>query len=40
LQENPVISKELEQKVRTELLATPALSLSPGSSEVTDEVEM
>lgn len=40
LQENPVISKELEHKVRTELLATPALSLSPGSSEVTDEVEM
>lgn len=40
LQENPVISKELEHKVRTELLATPALSLSPGSSEVTDDVEM
>jgi len=40
LQENPVIAKELEHKVRTELLATPALSLSPGSSEVTDDVEM
>jgi recombination protein RecA len=40
LQENPVISKELEQKVRTELLATPALSLSPGGSEVVDDVEM
>jgi recombination protein RecA len=40
LQENPVISKELEHKVRTELLATPALSLSPGGSEVTDDVEM
>lgn len=40
LQENPVISKELELKVRTELLATPALSLSPGSSEVTEDVEM
>ncbi|MCE3254097.1 MAG: recA [Cellvibrio sp.] len=40
LQENPVISKELEQKVRMELLATPALSLSPGGSEVTDDVEM
>jgi len=40
LQENPVISKELEHKVRTELLATPALSLSPGSSEVTEDVEM
>lgn len=40
LQENPLISKELEQKVRTELLATPALSLSPGSEEVADDVEM
>jgi recombination protein RecA len=40
LQENPVISKELEHKVRTELLATPALSLSPSGGEVTDEVEM
>jgi recombination protein RecA len=40
LQENPVVSKELEHKVRTELLATPALSLSPGGSEVTDDVEM
>lgn len=40
LQENPIIAKELEHKVRTELLATPALSLSPGSSEVTDDVEM
>ncbi len=40
LQENPVISKELEHKVRTELLATPALSLSPGSSEVTEDAEV
>jgi recombination protein RecA len=40
LQENPVISKELEHKVRTELLATPALSLSPGSNEVTEDAEM
>ncbi|HSX51846.1 MAG TPA: recombinase RecA [Cellvibrio sp.] len=40
LQENPLISKELEQKVRTELLATPALSLSPGGEEVADDVEM
>ena len=40
LQENPVISKELEQKVRAELLATPALSLSPGDSEVTDDAEV
>lgn len=40
LQENPIISKELEQKVRTELLATPALSLSPGGEEVADDVEM
>lgn len=39
LQENPVIAKELEHKVRTELLATPALSLSPGNSEVADDVE-
>lgn len=39
LQENPVISKELEHKVRTELLATPALSLSPGSGEVTEDAE-
>jgi recombination protein RecA len=39
LQENPVIAKELEQRVRTELLATPALSLSPGNSEVTDDAE-
>lgn len=41
LQENPVISKELEHKVRTELLATPALSLSPGgNSEVTEDAEI
>lgn len=41
LQENPVISKELEHKVRTELLATPALSLSPGgSNEVTEDAEI
>lgn len=40
LQENPLISKELEQKVRAELLATPALSLSPGGEEVADDVEM
>lgn len=40
LQENPVIAKELEQRVRTELLATPALSLSAGGAEVTDDVEM
>ncbi|WP_331346090.1 recombinase RecA [Cellvibrio sp. UBA7661] len=40
LQENPVLAQELEQKVRAELLATPALSLSPGSSDVTDDVEI
>lgn len=40
LQENPVIAKELEQRVRTELLATPALSLSAGGAEETDDVEM
>jgi recombination protein RecA len=40
LQENPVIAKELEQKVRTELLESPALSLSAGGSEPADEVEL
>jgi recombination protein RecA len=40
LQENPVIAQELEQKVRLELLATPALSLSAGGVEAADEVEL
>ncbi|OZY85843.1 recombinase RecA [Cellvibrio mixtus] len=40
LQENPAVAQELEQRVRTELLATPALSLSAGGSEVTDDVEI
>jgi len=40
LQENPVIAQELEQKVRSELLATSALSLSPGGADVSDEVEL
>jgi recombination protein RecA len=40
LQENPVIAKELEAKVRTELLAMPALSLSAGGSDSADEVEL
>ncbi len=40
LQENPVIAQELEQRVRTELLATSALSLSAGGTEVTDDVEL
>lgn len=40
LQENPVIAKELEQKVRKELLESPALSLSAGGTESADEVEM
>lgn len=40
LQENPVIAQELEQKVRTELLATPALSLSAGGADVADEMEL
>lgn len=40
LQENPAVAQELEQRVRTELLATPALSLSAGGNEVTDDVEM
>jgi recombination protein RecA len=40
LQENPVIAKELEQKVRNELLESSALSLSAGGSDASDEVEM
>jgi recombination protein RecA len=40
LQENPVISKELEQKVREELLAAPALSLSPSGGDAADDVEV
>jgi recombination protein RecA len=40
LQENPVIAKELEQKVRTELLESPALSLSAGGAESADDLEM
>jgi len=40
LQENPVIAKELEQKVRKELLESPALSLSAGGPETADEAEM
>jgi recombination protein RecA len=40
LQENPVIAQELEQKVRIELLATPALSLSAGNVEAADEMEL
>jgi len=39
LVENPVIAQELEQRVRTELLATSALSLSPGDVDAPDEVE-
>jgi recombination protein RecA len=39
LQENPAVAQELEQRVRTELLATPALSLSAGGAEVTDDAE-
>ncbi|RYY03279.1 MAG: recombinase RecA [Gammaproteobacteria bacterium] len=40
LQENPVIAKELEQKVRKELLESPALSLTAGGAESADEVEL
>jgi recombination protein RecA len=40
LQENPVIAQELEQKVRLELLATPALSLSADDAETADEMEL
>lgn len=40
LQENPVVAQELEQKVRSELLASSALSLTPGNADVADEVEL
>lgn len=40
LQENPVIAKELEQKVRKELLESPTLSLSAGGAETADEAEL
>ncbi|GGY66672.1 protein RecA [Cellvibrio zantedeschiae] len=40
LQENPVIAKELEARVRTELLESPALSLSANGADSADEVEM
>lgn len=36
LQENPAVALELEQKVRSELLATPALSLSANGGEAED----
>jgi recombination protein RecA len=36
LQENPAVAQELEQKVRAELLATPALSLSASGGDVED----
>lgn len=36
LQENPAVAQELEQKVRAELLATPALSLSASGGEAED----
>jgi len=39
LQENPAVAQELEQKVRTELLATSALSLSPSGPDMSDEME-
>lgn len=40
LQENPDIAQELEQKVRGELLASSALSLSPGNADTVDETDM
>lgn len=40
LQENPEISRELEQKVRAELLATPQLSQGGGDADVVDEMEI
>jgi recombination protein RecA len=39
LQENAVMGKELEQKVRAELLAAPALSLSPSGPETADDMD-
>jgi recombination protein RecA len=36
LHENPTIAKELEERVRSELLATPELSLSAGREEMDD----
>ncbi len=39
LQENPAVAQELEQRVRAELLATPALSLSASGGEAED-IEM
>jgi recombination protein RecA len=40
LQENPVIAKELEAKVRAELLESPALSLSASGAGAEDDMEM
>lgn len=40
LQENPVIAKELEARVRAELLESPALSLSAGGADSADEMEI
>ncbi len=40
LQENPVIAKELEAKVRAELLESPALSLSASGADSADDMEM
>ena len=40
LQENPEISKELEQKVRAELLSTPQLSISAADAESVGETEV
>lgn len=39
LHENPAVAQELEQKVRAELLATPALSLSASGGD-TDDIEL
>ena len=39
LQENPAIAQELEQKVREELLASPALSLSASAGGDSDDTE-
>lgn len=40
LQENPVIAQELEQKVRDELLASPALSLSASGVDSSEDADV
>jgi len=40
LQENTAIAQELEQRVRSELLASPELSLSASGADIADDVEV